>query len=52
MTPPDLDTIIKLIQGVGFPVAVAMFVLVRLDRSVRDLTKAINELILFLKARP
>lgn len=41
MTP---DELIRLAQGVGFPVAVAAFVLVRLERRLRELHDALVQL--------
>ena len=40
----NVDDIIKFIQTVGFPVAVAVYVLVRMERTQRDLIKAVNNL--------
>lgn len=36
---------IKLANAVGFPVWVSIFLLVRLDNTLRDQTKAVNTLI-------
>jgi hypothetical protein len=51
MTPEALDLWIKAIQGVGFPVIVAVFVLWRLDTSMRALTKEVHELTTFLRSK-
>jgi hypothetical protein len=40
----NVDEIIKFIQTVGFPIAVAIYVLVRMERTQRDLIKAVNNL--------
>ena len=39
-----LDKVQTFIQTIGFPVAVAAYVLVRLENTVRSLTSAINDL--------
>ncbi len=39
-----IDDIIKFIQAVGFPIAVAAYVLIRLEYTQRELIKAVNAL--------
>lgn len=38
------DELVKFIQGIGFPSAVAFFVLWKLDASLRDVRDEIREL--------
>ncbi len=52
MMPDTYDGLVRLMQGVGFPVAVAAFVLIRLDKAMRDLTREVHDLLVFLKTRP
>lgn len=40
----NVDDIIKFIQAVGFPIAVAAYVLIRMEYTQRELIKAINRL--------
>src|SRR5574341_260959 len=44
MDPVVIDTIIKLINGVGFSVFVAVCLLVRLEGTLKELTKAVNRM--------
>ncbi|HBK52333.1 MAG TPA: YvrJ family protein [Syntrophomonas wolfei] len=39
-----MDEVLNLIANVGFPIAVAVFLLVRIESKITCLTKAINEL--------
>lgn len=39
-----MDELLNLIANVGFPIAVAVFLLVRIESKITCLTKAINEL--------
>ncbi len=39
-----MDELLNLIANVGFPIAVALFLLVRVESKVTCLTKAINDL--------
>lgn len=39
-----MDELLNLIANVGFPIAVALFLLVRVESKVNCLTKAINDL--------
>jgi len=39
-----VDEVLNLIANVGFPIAVAVFLLVRIESKITCLTKAINEL--------
>lgn len=48
----DLDTVIRFVHGVGFPAAVALFVLVRLERKLEQIRDALVELKLCLKGLP
>lgn len=38
------DELVKLISNVGFPAAVSLYLLVRLDKRLEDLTKDFNKL--------
>ena len=40
----SMDDIIKFIQAVGFPIAVAAYVLIRMEYTQRELIKSINAL--------
>lgn len=40
----DVDQVIKLVRELGFPIAVAAFVLIRLERRLLELTQAIGQL--------
>lgn len=40
----DLDTIAKLTATIGFPVAVAAYVLVRLDKSVNRMAQMLHKM--------
>jgi len=37
------DSLIKLISNVGFPVAVSVYLLVRIEKKLDDLIKAFND---------
>ncbi|MDP3940548.1 MAG: YvrJ family protein [Deltaproteobacteria bacterium] len=39
-----MDDLVKLISTIGFPAAVTIFVLVRLETRLRELTTAVQEL--------
>jgi hypothetical protein len=39
-----MDDVLNLIANVGFPIAVAVFLLVRIENKLTGLTKAIGEL--------
>ncbi len=39
-----IDDIIKFIQAVGFPIAVAAYVLIRLEKTQAELIRAVNAL--------
>ncbi len=38
------DELVKLISNVGFPAAVSLYLLVRLDKRLQELTEAFSEL--------
>jgi flagellar biogenesis protein FliO len=38
------DTFIKLVNTVGFPIGVSIFLLVRFEKKIEDLNKSISEL--------
>ncbi len=40
----SLEDIIKLVQGVGFPAAVAAFVLLRVESRLKELADAVTKL--------
>lgn len=40
-----IDDAVKIVRELGFPIAVAAYVLWRLDGRLRDLTEAINRFI-------
>jgi len=42
--------IIEFIQTTGFPIFVATYVLLRIDKTVKENTEAIREVMIFLKA--
>ena len=44
------ETILEAVRNVGFPIVVALFVLVRLERRVSELTEAVKELVRATKA--
>ena len=44
----DVDSWIKLITQVGFPILVAAYLLMRLENTIKDLTKTVNRLVLVL----
>lgn len=45
------ETWIKLANTVGFPIWVAVFLLVRLDRTLREMTAAVTKLTVELRAQ-
>ena len=47
-----LDACAEFIKSVGFPVFVAVFVLVRVELTLKELTKGINALAVAIKGRP
>jgi hypothetical protein len=47
----SVDDIIKFIQAVGFPIAVAAYVLIRMEYTQRELIKSINALTNLLATR-
>jgi hypothetical protein len=47
-----VNELVSLIQGLGFPAAIAFFVLWRLEKQLGELTKAIVELKLALYRDP
>lgn len=44
-----VDNIVRVLQTVGFPAAVALWFMFRTDRKLEDLTKAVTDLTLELK---
>ena len=44
-----MENIIASISNVGFPVALSVFLLLRVEKKIDELTKAINELVVKLK---
>ena len=44
-----METLIPLISNVGFPIVIALYVLMRLEHTLKDNTKAIKEVLLFCK---
>ena len=45
-----MDDIIKLVQQVGFPIAVAIFLLWRYDKRLGDMVACLNEIKLALQS--
>lgn len=45
-----MDTLVALISDVGFPIAITVFVLYRMERSVLAMTKEIKEFSGLLRA--
>jgi len=45
-----MDDIVKLIQQVGFPIAVAIFLLWRYDQRMGDMVKGLNEIKLAIQS--
>jgi hypothetical protein len=43
--------LLRWVQGVGFPAAIAVFVLVRLERRLAELARAVTELRVWLAAQ-
>lgn len=41
-----MENILNLISNVGFPVALSMFLLIRFENKIDELTKAITELVI------
>ena len=46
-----MDTIIQVISTVGFPIAIALYLLYERDRTTKGLTKAITDLTILIKAK-
>ena len=44
-----MENIISSISNVGFPVVLSIFLLLRFENKIDELTKAINELVVKLK---
>lgn len=44
-----MENIISSISNVGFPVVLSVFLLLRVEKKIDELTKAINELVVKLK---
>jgi hypothetical protein len=40
-----MESVIPLISNVGFPIAISLYVLTRLEKTVQENTKAIKEVI-------
>lgn len=49
MDPTTIDLAIKLISSVGFPIAVAAWLLVRTDALLREVRDAVRDLTIALK---
>jgi hypothetical protein len=47
----EVDGWVKLVSTVGFPIAVAAYLLIRLETTIKDLTRTMNRLILVLAKR-
>lgn len=47
----DLDSIIKFIQGVGFPIFVAVYLLVVFESTIRENTRVLRDLTKFLEGK-
>jgi len=45
MTPEMVDALTRLVQLVGFPVAVAGYVLVRIEPRLREIRDAVRDLV-------
>lgn len=45
----NIENIITGISNVGFPVILSIFLLLRFEKKIDELTKAINELVVKLK---
>jgi hypothetical protein len=45
------EQIISLIGSLGFPIAVCIYLLVERGKTMKELTRAINELCLIIKTR-
>lgn len=46
-----LDDVIKLLQTVGFPVTVAIFLLVRLDKTLAKMNAQLNQIVGILRVK-
>lgn len=46
----EMSEMTNLISNVGFPIAIAMYVLIRLEQSLRKNTEAIKELTIKIKS--
>lgn len=44
------DTIVPIISNVGFPIAIALYVLFRLEKVVKQNTEVIQQLVLEIRA--
>ena len=44
-----MDTIINLISNVGFPIAICLFVLIRMESTIKANTKAITAMLTYVK---
>lgn len=42
---------VNIISQVGFPIAITIFLLIERNKSTKELTKAINELIIVVKSK-
>jgi hypothetical protein len=45
-----MESIIPLISNVGFPIVIALYVLIRLERTVQDNTRVIKEVVHMCKS--
>lgn len=45
------ESLITLIGNVGFPIAISVYLLVTKDKVIGENTKAINELVVYLKEK-
>lgn len=46
-----MDEIISLIGSLGFPIAVTVYLLIERGKTLKELTRAINELSIIIKAK-
>jgi hypothetical protein len=44
-----MDTLIPIISNVGFPIVISLYVLTRLENTVKENTKAIKEVVSMCK---
>jgi YvrJ-like protein len=47
----DLDKLGRFISSVGFPIAIALFLLLRTDPVLRELTESINKLTIVIETK-